>query len=152
MYKLNGEYLAQYGVPGMRWGNRKSNGRKPVAKRTMLREQSLKKRKLSKRELMRLAEMEKKAKLENIKNMTLKELSEAVERNRLEATLRDQINPKPVEKKKYIDVKQIGANAVTRSGEKVVEQLLSVSAAAAINKLVGSEVVIANKIKKKKKK
>lgn len=150
MYKLNGEYLAQYGVPGMRWGNRKSNGRKPVAKRTMLREQSLKKRKLSKKELIHLAEMEKKAKLENIKNMTLKELSEAVERNRLEATLKDQLNPKPEAKKKYIDIKQIGANAVSKSGEKIAEQLLSVTAATAINNLLGSEVVFANKKKKKK--
>lgn len=148
MYKLNGEYLVQYGVPGMRHGYRKSKVRKPVAKRTMLRKQSLKKRKLSKKELLLLAEMERKAKLNKIKKMTSKELSEAVERNRLEATLKDQLNLNPEAKKKYFDLKQMGANAVTKSGEKMAEQLLSATAAKAINKLLGSEVVFANNKKK----
>ena len=148
MYKLNGEYLAQYGVPGMRRGYRKSKVRKPVDKRTMLRKQTLNKRKLSKKELILLAEMEKKAKLEKIKNMTSKELTDAVERNRLEALLKEQLNLNPVAKKKYIDLKQIGANAVSKSGEKMAEQILSAATAKAINKLLGSEVIFANNKKK----
>ena len=148
MYKLNGEYLAQYGVPGMRRGYRKSKVRKPVDKRTMLRKQTLNRRKLSKKELILLAEMEKKAKLEKIKNMTSKELTDAVERNRLEALLKEQLNLNPVAKKKYIDLKQIGANAVSKSGEKMAEQILSAATAKAINKLLGSEVIFANNKKK----
>lgn len=148
MYKLNGEYLVQYGVPGMRHGYRKSKVRKPVAKRTMLRKQSLKKRKLSKKETLLLAEMERKAKLNKIKKMTSKELTDAVERNRLEALLKEQLNLNPVEKKKYIDLKQMGANAVTKSGEKMAEQILSAATAKAINKLLGSEVIFANNKKK----
>ena len=137
MYTLNGEYLAQYGVKG-RSGRRRGFGsgkKKPQ-------------RKLSKREMMaRQAEVRKKQ-LAAIKKMTSKELNDAVERNRLEGLLKEQLNLNPVEKKKYIDLKQMGANAVTKSGEKMAEQILSAATAKAINKLLGSEVIFANNKKK----
>lgn len=137
MYTLDGEYLVQYGVKG-RSGRRRGFGsgkRKPQ-------------RKLSKREMMaRQAEARKKQMLA-IKKMNSKELGELVERNRLEALLKEQLNLNPVEKKKYIDLKQIGANAVSKSGEKMAEQILSAATAKAINKLLGSEVIFANNKKK----
>ena len=42
----------------------------------------------------------------------------------------------------------MGANAVTKSGEKMAEQILSAATAKAINKLLGSEVIFANNKKK----
>lgn len=137
MYTLNGEYLAQYGVKG-RSGRRRGFGsgkKKPQ-------------RKLSKREMMAQQAEARKKQMLAIKKMTSKELTDAVERNRLEALLKEQLNLNPVEKKKYIDLKQIGANAVSKSGEKMVEQFLSAATAKAINKLLGSEVIFANNKKK----
>ena len=137
MYMLAGEYLAQYGVKG-RSGRRRGFGsgkRKPQ-------------RKLSKREMMARQAEARKKQLAAIKKMNSKELTEHVERNRLEALLKEQLNLNPVEKKKYIDLKQMGANAVTKSGEKMAEQILSAATAKAINKLLGSEVIFANNKKK----
>ena len=137
MYTLGGEYLAQYGVKG-RSGRRRGFGsgkKKPQ-------------RKLSKREMMAQQAEARKKQMLAIRKMTSKELTDAVERNRLEALLKEQLNLNPVEKKKYIDLKQIGANAASKSGEKMAEQLLSATAAKAINKLLGSEVVFANNKKK----
>lgn len=137
MYTLDGEYLAQYGVKG-RSGRRRGFGsgkKKPQ-------------RKLSKREMMAQQAEARKKQMLAIRKMTSKELSEAVERNRLEATLKDQLKLNPEAKKKYFDLKQIGANAASKSGEKMAEQLLSAAAAKAINKLLGSEVVFANNKKK----
>ena len=137
MYTLNGEYLAQYGVKG-RSGRRRGFGsgkKKPQ-------------RKLSKREMMAQQAEARKKQMLAIKKMTSKELTDAVERNRLEALLKEQLNLNPVEKKKYIDLKQMGANAVTKSGEKMAEQILSAATAKAINKLLGSEVIFANNKKK----
>ena len=137
MYMLAGEYLAQYGVKG-RSGRRRGFGsgkRKPQ-------------RKLSKREMMARQAEARKKQLAAIKKMNSKELTEVVERNRLEALLKEQLNLNPVEKKKYIDLKQMGANAVTKSGEKMAEQILSAATAKAINKLLGSEVIFANNKKK----
>lgn len=137
MYMLAGEYLAQYGVKG-RSGRRRGFGsgkRKPQ-------------RKLSKREMMARQAEARKKQLAAIKKMNSKELTEVVERNRLEALLKEQLNLNPVEKKKYIDLKQIGANAVSKSGEKMAEQILSAATAKAINKLLGSEVIFANNKKK----
>ena len=137
MYMLAGEYLAQYGVKG-RSGRRRGFGsgkRKPQ-------------RKLSKREMMAQQAAARKKQLLAIKKMNSKELGELVERNRLEALLKEQLNLNPVEKKKYIDLKQIGANAVSKSGEKMAEQILSAATAKAINKLLGSEVIFANNKKK----
>lgn len=137
MYMLAGEYLAQYGVKG-RSGRRRGFGsgkRKPQ-------------RKLSKREMMARQAEARKKQLAAIKKMNSKELTELVERNRLEALLKEQLNLNPVEKKKYIDLKQMGANAVTKSGEKMAEQILSAATAKAINKLLGSEVIFANNKKK----
>lgn len=137
MYTLNGEYLAQYGVKG-RSGRRRGFGsgkKKPQ-------------RKLSKREMMAQQAEARKKQMLAIKKMTSKELTDAVERNRLEALLKEQLNLNPVEKKKYIDLKQIGANAVSKSGEKMAEQFLSAATAKAINKLLGSEVIFANNKKK----
>ena len=137
MYTLNGEYLAQYGVKG-RSGRRRGFGsgkKKPQ-------------RKLSKREMMAQQAEARKKQMLAIRKMTSKELTDAVERNRLEALLKEQLNLNPVEKKKYIDLKQIGANAVSKSGEKMAEQILSAATAKAINKLLGSEVIFANNKKK----
>ena len=137
MYTLDGEYLAQYGVKG-RSGRRRGFGsgkKKPQ-------------RKLSKREMMAQQAEARKKQMLAIRKMTSKELTEAVERNRLEALLKEQLNLNPVEKKKYIDLKQMGANAVTKSGEKMAEQILSAATAKAINKLLGSEVIFANNKKK----
>ena len=137
MYMLAGEYLAQYGVKG-RSGRRRGFGsgkRKPQ-------------RKLSKREMMARQAEARKKQLAAIKKMNSKELNDAVERNRLEALLKEQLNLNPVEKKKYIDLKQIGANAVSKSGEKMAEQILSAATAKTINKLLGSEVIFANNKKK----
>ena len=137
MYMLAGEYLAQYGVKG-RSGRRRGFGsgkRKPQ-------------RKLSKREMMARQAEARKKQLAAIKKMNSKELTELVERNRLEALLKEQLNLNPVEKKKYIDLKQMGANAVSKSGEKMAEQILSAATAKAINKLLGSEVIFANNKKK----
>lgn len=137
MYTLNGEYLAQYGVKG-RSGRRRGFGsgkKKPQ-------------RKLSKREMMAQQAEARKKQMLAIRKMTAKELNDAVERNRLEALLKEQLNLNPVEKKKYIDLKQIGANAVSKSGEKMAEQILSAATAKAINKLLGSEVIFANNKKK----
>ena len=137
MYMLAGEYLAQYGVKG-RSGRRRGFGsgkRKPQ-------------RKLSKREMMARQAEARKKQLAAIKKMNSKELTEVVERNRLEALLKEQLNLNPVEKKKYIDLKQMGANAFSKSGEKMAEQILSSATAKAINKLLGSEVIFANNKKK----
>ena len=137
MYTLNGEYLAQYGVKG-RSGRRRGFGsgkKKPQ-------------RKLSKREMMAQQAEARKKQMLAIRKMTSKELTDAVERNRLEILLKEQLNLNPVEKKKYIDLKQMGANAVTKSGEKMAEQILSAATAKAINKLLGSEVIFANNKKK----
>ena len=137
MYTLGGEYLAQYGVKG-RSGRRRGFGsgkKKPQ-------------RKLSKREMMAKQAEARKKQMLAIRKMTSKELTDAVERNRLEALLKEQLNLNPVEKKKYIDLKQMGANAVTKSGEKMAEQILSAATAKAINKLLGSEVIFANNKKK----
>ena len=137
MYMLAGEYLAQYGVKG-RSGRRRGFGsgkRKPQ-------------RKLSKREMMARQAEARKKQLAAIKKMNSKELTEVVERNRLEALLKEQLNLNPVEKKKYIDLKQMGANAFSKSGEKMAEQILSAATAKAINKLLGSEVIFANNKKK----
>ena len=137
MYTLNGEYLAQYGVKG-RSGRRRGFGsgkKKPQ-------------RKLSKREMMAQQAEARKKQMLAIRKMTSKELTDAVERNRLEILLKEQLNLNPVEKKKYIDLKQIGANAVSKSGEKMAEQILSAATAKAINKLLGSEVIFANNKKK----
>ena len=97
--------------------------------------------------MARQAEARKKQ-LAAIKKMNSKELTEVVERNRLEALLKEQLNLNPVEKKKYIDLKQMGANAFSKSGEKMAEQILSSATAKAINKLLGSEVIFANNKKK----
>ena len=137
MYMLAGEYLAQYGVKG-RSGRRRGFGsgkRKPQ-------------RKLSKREMMARQAEARKKQLAAIKKMNSKELTEVVERNRLEALLKEQLNLNPVEKKKYIDLKQMGANAFSKSGEKMAEQILSAATAKAINKLLGSEVIFSNNKKK----
>ena len=137
MYTLDGEYLAQYGVKG-RSGRRRGFGsgkKKPQ-------------RKLSKREMMAQQAEARKKQMLAIRKMTAKELNDAVERNRLEATLKEQLNLNPVAKKKYIDLKQMGANAVSKSGEKMAEQILSAATAKAINKLLGSEVIFANNKKK----
>lgn len=137
MYTLGGEYLAQYGVKG-RSGRRRGFGsgkKKPQ-------------RKLSKREMMAKQAEARKKQMLAIRKMTSKELTDAVERNRLEGLLKEQLNLNPVEKKKYIDLKQMGANAVSKSGEKMAEQILSAATAKAINKLLGSEVIFANNKKK----
>lgn len=137
MYTLGGEYLAQYGVKG-RSGRRRGFGsgkKKPQ-------------RKLSKREMMAQQAEARKKQMLAIRKMTSKELTDAVERNRLEGLLKEQLNLNPVEKKKYIDLKQMGANAVSKSGEKMAEQILSAATAKAINKLLGSEVIFANNKKK----
>ena len=136
MYMLAGEYLAQYGVKG-RSGRRRGFGsgkRKPQ-------------RKLSKREMMARQAEARKKQLAAIKKMNSKELTEATDRNRRENLLIEQLNLIPP-KKKYIDLKQMGANAVTKSGEKMAEQILSAATAKAINKLLGSEVIFANNKKK----
>ena len=136
MYMLAGEYLAQYGVKG-RSGRRRGFGsgkRKPQ-------------RKLSKREMMARQAEARKKQLAAIKKMNSKELTEATDRNRRENLLIEQLNLNPP-KKKYIDLKQMGANAVTKSGEKMAEQILSAATAKAINKLLGSEVIFANNKKK----
>lgn len=137
MYTLDGEYLAQYGVKG-RSGRRRGFGsgkKKPQ-------------RKLSKREMMAQQAEARKKQMLAIRKMNSKELGELVERNRLEGLLKEQLNLNPVEKKKYIDLKQMGANAFSKSGEKMAEQILSAATAKAINKLLGSEVIFANNKKK----
>ena len=140
MYIQEQELLVQYGVKGRSGRRRGSGNRKKSNKK-------VDKTKLSKRELLAAEAAKRQREIAKIKKMDSKELSELVERRRLEKSLIDQL-PAPPEKKKYFDLKEIGANAVSNTAEKMVGQLTSAAAAKAINKLLGSEIVFANNKKK----
>lgn len=141
MYLKEQDLLIQYGVLGMRWGKRTGSASRTSSKR------KVGKTRLSKRELLAAEAAKRQREIAKIKKMNSKDLSELVERKRLEKALIDQL-PSAPEKKKYFDIKQIGAEAVSSTAEKMVGQLTSAAAAKAINKLLGSEVVFANNKKK----
>ena len=140
MYIQEQELLVQYGVKGRSGRRRGSGARKKSNKK-------VDKTRLSKRELLAAEAAKRQREIAKIKKMDSKELSELVERKRLEKSLIDQL-PAPPEKKKYFDLKEIGANAISNTGEKMIGQLTSAAAAKAINKLLGSEIVFANNKKK----
>ena len=140
MYIQEQELLVQYGVKG-RSGRRRGSGTRKKSNK------KVDKTRLSKRELLAAEAAKRQREIAKIKKMDSKELSELVERKRLEKSLIDQL-PAPPEKKKYFDLKEIGANAVSNTAEKMVGQLTSAAAAKAINKLLGSEIVFANNKKK----
>ena len=140
MYIQEQELLVQYGVKGRSGRRRGSGARKKSNKK-------VDKTRLSKRELLAAEAAKRQREIAKIKKMDSKDLSELVERRRLEKALIDQL-PSPPEKKKYFDLKEIGANAISNTGEKMIGQLTSAAAAKAINKLLGSEIVFANNKKK----
>ena len=140
MYIQEQELLVQYGVKGRSGRRRGSGARKKSNKK-------VDKTRLSKRELLAAEAAKRQREIAKIKKMDSKDLSELVERRRLEKALIDQL-PSPLEKKKYFDIKKIGAEAVSSTAEKMVGQLTSAAAAKAINKLLGSEIVFANNKKK----
>ena len=140
MYIQEQELLVQYGVKGRSGRRRGSGARKKSNKK-------VDKTRLSKRELLAAEAAKRQREIAKIKKMDSKDLSELVERKRLEKALIDQL-PTPPEKKKYFDLKEVGANAVSNTAEKMVGQLTSAAAAKAINKLLGSEIVFANNKKK----
>lgn len=140
MYIQEQELLVQYGVKG-RSGRRRGSGTRKKSNK------KVDKTRMSKRELLAAEAAKRKREIAKIKKMDSKELSELVERKRLEKALIDQL-PSAPEKKKYFDIKQIGADALSKTGEKMIGQLTSAAAAKAINKLLGSEVVFANNKKK----
>ena len=140
MYIQEQELLVQYGVKGRSGRRRGSGARKKSNKK-------VDKTRLSKRELLAAEAAKRQREIAKIKKMDSKDLSELVERKRLEKALIDQL-PSAPEKKKYFDIKQIGAEAVSSTAEKMIGQLTSAAAAKAINKLLGSEIVFANNKKK----
>lgn len=140
MYIQEQELLVQYGVKG-RSGRRRGSGTRKKSNK------KVDKTRMSKRELLAAEAAKRQREIAKIKKMDSKELSELVERKRLEKSLIDQL-PSAPEKKKYFDIKQIGADALSNTGEKMIGQLTSAAAAKAINKLLGSEVVFANNKKK----
>lgn len=140
MYIQEQELLVQYGVKG-RSGRRRGSGTRKKSNK------KVDKTRMSKRELLAAEAAKRQREIAKIKKMDSKELSELVERKRLEKALIDQL-PSAPEKKKYFDIKQIGADALSNTGEKMIGQLTSAAAAKAINKLLGSEVVFANNKKK----
>jgi len=139
MYVEEQDLLIQYGKVGMRWGKRKGSSSSSKRK--------VDKTKMSKRELLAMEAAKRKRDIAKIKKMDSKDMSELIERRRLEKALIDQL-PAPPTKKKYFDTKQFAVNTVTKAGEKMAEQLTSAAMAKAINKLIGSEVVFANNKKK----
>lgn len=140
MYIQEQELLVQYGVKG-RSGRRRGSGTRKKSNK------KVDKTRLSKRELLAAEAAKRQREIAKIKKMDSKDLSELVERRKLEKALIDQL-PSAPEKKKYFDIKQIGAEAVSSTAEKMVGQLTSAAAAKAINKLLGSEIVFANNKKK----
>lgn len=140
MYIQEQELLVQYGVKG-RSGRRRGSGTRKKSNK------KVDKTRMSKRELLAAEAAKRQREIAKIKKMDSKELSELVERKRLEKALIDQL-PSAPEKKKYFDIKQIGADAASSTAEKMIGQLTSAAAAKAINKLLGSEVVFANNKKK----
>lgn len=140
MYIQEQELLVQYGVKG-RSGRRRGSGTRKKSNK------KVDKTRMSKRELLAAEAAKRQREIAKIKKMDSKELSELVERKRLEKSLIDQL-PSAPEKKKYFDIKQIGADAASSTAEKMIGQLTSAAAAKAINKLLGSEVVFANNKKK----
>ena len=143
MYIQEQELLVQYGVKG-RSGRRRGSGTRKKSNK------KVDKTRLSKRELLAAEAAKRQREIAKIKKMDSKDLSELVERKRLEKALIDQL-PAPPEKKKYFDnfdIKKIGADAVSNTVEKMAGQLTSAAAAKAINKLLGSEIVFANNKKK----
>ena len=140
MYIQEQDLLVQYGVKG-RSGRRRGSGTRKKSNK------KVDKTRLSKRELLAAEAAKRQREIAKIKKIDSKDLSELVERRRLEKALIDQLPPPP-EKKKYFDIKKIGAEAVSSTAEKMVGQLTSAAAAKAINKLLGSEVVFANNKKK----
>ena len=140
MYIQEQELLVQYGVKG-RSGRRRGSGTRKKSNK------KVDKTRLSKRELLAAEAAKRQREIAKIKKMDSKDLSELVERRRLEKALIDQL-PSAPEKKKYFDIKQIGAEAVSSTAEKMIGQLTSAAAAKAINKLLGSEIVFANNKKK----
>ena len=140
MYIQEQELLVQYGVKG-RSGRRRGSGTRKKSNK------KVDKTKLSKRELLAAEAAKRQREIAKIKKMDSKDLSELVERRRLEKALIDQL-PAPPEKTKYFDIKKIGADALSNTGEKMIGQLTSAAAAKAINKLLGSEIVFANNKKK----
>ena len=140
MYIQEQELLVQYGVKG-RSGRRRGSGTRKKSNK------KVDKTRLSKRELLAAEAAKRQREIAKIKKMDSKDLSDLVERRRLEKALIDQL-PSPPEKKKYFDIKKIGAEAVSSTAEKMVGQLTSAAAAKAINKLLGSEIVFANNKKK----
>ena len=140
MYIQEQELLVQYGVKG-RSGRRRGSGTRKKSNK------KVDKTRLSKRELLAAEAAKRQREIAKIKKMDSKDLSELVERKRLEKALIDQLPAAP-EKKKYFDIKKIGADAVSSTAEKMVGQLTSAAAAKAINKLLGSEIVFANNKKK----
>lgn len=140
MYIQEQDVLVQYGVKG-RSGRRRGSGTRKKSNK------KVDKTRLSKRELLAAEAAKRQREIAKIKKMDSKELSELVERRRLEKSLIDQLPAAP-EKKKYFDLKEIGANAISNTGEKMIGQLTSAAAAKAINKLLGSEIVFANNKKK----
>ena len=140
MYIQEQKLLVQYGVKG-RSGRRRGSGTRKKSNK------KVDKTRLSKRELLAAEAAKRQREIAKIKKMNSKDLSELVERRRLEKALIDQL-PAPPEKKKYFDLKEIGANALSNTGEKMIGQLTSAAAAKAINKLLGSEIVFANNKKK----
>ena len=140
MYIQEQELLVQYGVKGRSGRRRGSGARKKSNKK-------VDKTRLSKRELLAAEAAKRQREIAKIKKMDSKDLAALVERRKNEKTLIDQL-PAPPEKKKYFDIKKIGAEAVSSTAEKMVGQLTSAAAAKAINKLLGSEVVSANNKKK----
>lgn len=140
MYIQEQDLLVQYGVKG-RSGRRRGSGTRKKSNK------KVDKTRLSKRELLAAEAAKRQREIAKIKKMDSKDLSELVERRRLEKALIDQL-PSAPEKKKYFDIKQIGAEAVSSTAEKMIGQLTSAAAAKAINKLLGSEIVFANNKKK----
>lgn len=148
MYIQEQELLVQYGVKG-RSGRRRGSGTRKKSNK------KVDKTRLSKRELLAAEAAKRQREIAKIKKMDLKDLSELVERKRLEKALID-LAPSAPKKKKYIDGKQIGANIVSRSVENIASrsvenigtQLTSAALAKAVNKLVGRKIVFANNKKK----
>ena len=135
--------LKHYGVPGMKWGVRKSrpsSGKK--RKKSGPIGSFVKKRKAAKKQKAAEAAAKKR---KPVSEMTDDELKAAINRLDMEKKYRDLVaasNPRNDRGKKFV------SNVLEKSGEKLAVQVVSHYGAKGLNKLIGEDVIYANNKKK----